>query len=180
MAEELQLTIQVELCKATVESARSVAKHLKIEESEVKDKSKISIVNKIGQVIEERLISISEEEKVSFLQAIVQILVDIPPPLKNVDKDKDQSELLSLRKETEALKLTHEQKMKETVGMVESKVRQETDGMSPLHSLIESTSVLRGQFKIIGQIAVMLLQFAISESLTKTNDGFWRALASFV
>jgi len=25
-----------------------------------------------------------------------------------------------------------------------------------------------------------LLQFAISESLTKTNDGFWRALASFV
>ena len=116
----------------------------------------------------------------SFLQAIVQILVDIPPPLKNVDKDKDQSELLSLRKETEALKLTHEQKMKETVGMVESKVRQETDGMSPLHSLIESTSVLRGQFKIIGQIAVMLLQFAISESLTKTNDGFWRALASFV
>ena len=75
MAEELQLTIQVELCKATVESARCVAKHLKIEESEVKDKSKISIVNKIGHVIEERLIMISSsgEEKVSFLQAIIQI-----------------------------------------------------------------------------------------------------------
>ena len=115
MAEELQLTIQVELCKATVESARCVAKHLKTEESEVKDKSKISIVNKIGHVIEERLIMISssEEEKVSFLQAIVQILVDIPPPLETVDKDKDQSELLSLKKEIEALKLMHEQKLKD-------------------------------------------------------------------
>ena len=42
--EKLQLTIQSKLCKATVESATSVAKHLKIEESEVKGKSKISIV----------------------------------------------------------------------------------------------------------------------------------------
>ena len=124
-----------------------MAKHLEIEESEVKDKSKISIVNKIGQVIEERLISISEEEKVSFLQAIVQILVDIAPPLETVDKDKDQSELLSLKKEIEALKLMHEQKLKETVGKVESKVKQETDSMSPLHSLIESTSVLRRQLR---------------------------------
>ena len=124
-----------------------MAKHLEIEESEVKDKSKISIVNKIGQVIEERLISISEEEKVSFLQAIVQILVDIAQPLETVDKDKDQSELLSLKKEIEALKLMHEQKLKETVGKVESKVKQETDSMSPLHSLIESTSVLRRQLR---------------------------------
>ena len=79
-------------------------------------------------------------------------MVDIPPPLETVDKDKDQSELLSLKKEIEALKLMHEQKLKETVGKVESKVKQETDSMSPLHSLIESTSVLRRQFKIIGQI----------------------------
>ena len=70
-------------------------------------------MNKIGQVIEERLISISEEEKVSFLQAIVQILVDIPPPVENVVKDKDQSELLSLKKEIEALQLMHEQKLKD-------------------------------------------------------------------
>ena len=54
--EKLQLTIQSELCKATVKSVTSVAKHLQIEESEVKAKSKISIVNKIGQVIEEKLI----------------------------------------------------------------------------------------------------------------------------
>ena len=98
MVEELQLTIQGELCKVTVESARSVAKHLKIDQSEVKDKLKISLVNKIGHVIEERLVSISEEEKVSFLQAIVQILVDIPPSLENVVKDEGKSELLSLKK----------------------------------------------------------------------------------
>ena len=48
-----------------------MAKHLEIEESEVKDKSKISIVNKIGQVIEEKLIEVAEEEKVSFLQTVV-------------------------------------------------------------------------------------------------------------
>ena len=48
---------QGELCKATVQSARFMAKHLKIEESELKDKSKNFIVNKTGQVIEERLIS---------------------------------------------------------------------------------------------------------------------------
>ena len=44
----------------------------------------------------------------------------------------------------------HEQKMKETVEKV--KIKQESDGMSTIHSLIESTSVLRRQFKIIGQL----------------------------
>ena len=62
---------------------------------------------------------------------LIDTLVDIPPPLENVDKDKVQSELLSLKKEIEALKLMHEQNLKETVGKVVSKFKQETDGMSP-------------------------------------------------
>lgn len=148
------MTIQGELCKATVESVRSVIEHLKIEESELKDKSKISMVNKIGQAIEEKLISIPEEEKVSFLHAVAQILVDISPPLENVVKDEYKSELLSLKKEIEILKLMYEQKTEESVAVEKgkSKVKQEADGMSSLHPLVESTSVLRRQFKITGQI----------------------------
>ena len=159
MAEELQLRIHTELCKATVESARIVAKHLKISDSEVKDKTKISIINKIGNVIEEQLTSLAEEEKVDFLQSISEMLIDSPPPLEGVDKD--MSELLVLKKEIEALKLMHEQTPKE-VGVKEAttKVKQSQaqvnpqsgDGMSSLHSLVDSTSVLRRHFKIVGQI----------------------------
>ena len=35
---------------------------------------------------------------------------------------------------------------------VQNKVKHDTDGMSPLHSLIECTIILGHQFKIIGQI----------------------------
>ena len=96
-------------------------------------------------------------KKVTFLQAIVEILVDTPPPLEDVKEDK--SELISLKKEIEELKLLHKQKTTESESKVDSaKVKQELnlqsgDGMSsPLHSLIESTSVLRRQFKLTGQI----------------------------
>lgn len=157
MAEELQLTIHTELCKATNENTRLVAKHLKINDEELKDKTKVSIINKIAYVIEEGLASMQEEEKVTFLQAIVEILVDTPPPLEDVNKDK--SELLTLKKEIEELKLLHQKMTKESESKLDSaKVKQESnsqsgDGMSSsLHSLIEPTSVLRRQFKITGQI----------------------------
>lgn len=108
------MRVQSELCKATVENARAVAKHLKIEETKVKDKPKISIIKKIGQVIEQQLVCVLEEEKVSYLQAVVQHLVDIPPPLENAANSNhtDKSELLNLKKEIEALIQMHEQKMK--------------------------------------------------------------------
>ena len=159
MEEELQLRIHTELCKPTVESARIVANHLKISDSEVKDKTKISIINKIENVIEEQLTSMAEEEKVDFLQSISVILIDPPPPLEGVDKD--MSELLVIKKEIEALKLMHEQIPKET-GVEDgiTKVKQSQAQVNPqsgvgtscLHSLADSTSVLRRQFKIVGQI----------------------------
>ena len=92
----------------------------------------------------------------SFLQPIAEIVIHIPPPLEDVDKDK--SELLTLRKEIEALKLMHEQKSKGAEVKVDStKVKQEVnpqsgDGMSPLHFLMESTRVLRRQIKTVGHI----------------------------
>ena len=92
----------------------------------------------------------------SFLQPIAEIVIHIPPPLEDVDKDKN--ELLTLRKEIEALKLMHEQKSKGAEVKVDStKVKQEVnpqsgDGMSPLHFLMESTRVLRRQIKIVGHI----------------------------
>ena len=101
----------------------------------------------------------AEEEKVDFLQSISEILIDSPPPLEGVDKD--MSELLVLKKEIEALKLMHEQLPKEAgVKDITSMVKQfqaqvnpqSGDGMSSLHSLVDSTSVLRRQFKIVGQI----------------------------
>lgn len=139
------MRVQSELRKATVENARAVAKHLKIEETKVKDKPKISIIKKIGQVIEQQLVCVLEEEKVSYLQAVVQHLVDIPPPLENAanSKDTDKSELLNLKKEIEALIQMHEQKMKETLAKVEGKVKQETEGTSSIPSLIKSTSVFQ-------------------------------------
>ena len=91
MAEELQLRIHTELCKATVENTRPVAKHLKINEEELEDKTKVLIINKIANVIEKELTAMEEEEKVTFLQAIVEILVDTPPPL---DVKEDKSELI--------------------------------------------------------------------------------------
>jgi len=120
---------------------------LKINEGELKDKTKVLIINKIANVIEKELTGVEEEEKVTFLQAIVEILVDTPPPLEDVKED--NSELISLKKEIEELKLLHKQKITESESKVGSaKVKQELnlqsgDGMSsPLHSLIESTSVL--------------------------------------
>ena len=92
----------------------------------------------------------------TFLQAIVEILVDTPPPLEE-EKIRVYD---CLKKEIEELiKLLHKQKTMESESTVDSaKVKQELnsqsgDGMSsPLHSLIESTSVLQCQFKITGQI----------------------------
>lgn len=157
MAEELQLRIHTELCKATVENTKLVAKHLKINEEELKDKTKVPIINKITNVIEKELTGVEEEEKVTFLQAIAEILFDTPLPPEEVKEDK--SELMSLKKEIEELKLLHKQKTTESESKVDSaKVKQELnsqsrDGVSPLlHSLIESMSVLRRQFKIAGQI----------------------------
>ena len=107
MAEELQLRIHTELCKATIESTKLVAKHLKISDSEVKDKGKIWIINKIGNVIEEQLTGMADKDTVDFLQPIAEIFIDLPPSLEDVDKDR--SELLILKTEIEALKLMHEQ-----------------------------------------------------------------------
>ena len=81
------MRIHIKLCKATVESVRIVAKHLKMSDSEVKDKTKISIIIKIGNVIEEQVTSMAEEEKVVFLQSISEVLIGSPPPLEGVDKD---------------------------------------------------------------------------------------------
>ena len=67
MAEELQLRIHTELCKATVENTRLVAKHLKINDEKLKDKTKVPIINKIANAIEKELTSVKEKEKVTFL-----------------------------------------------------------------------------------------------------------------
>jgi len=90
MAEELQLRIHTERCKATVENTKLVAKQLKINEEELKDKTKVPIINKIANVIEKELTGVQEEEKVTFLQAIVEILVDTPPPLEDVKEDNSE------------------------------------------------------------------------------------------
>ena len=71
---ELQLRIHTELCKATVENTKLVAKHLKINEEELKDKTKVSIINKIVNVVEKELTGAEEVEE-------EEILVDTPPPL---------------------------------------------------------------------------------------------------
>ena len=78
MAEELQLRIHTELCKATVENTKLVAKHLKINEEELKDKTKVPIINKIINVIEKEFSGVGEEKRASDFQAIVEILVDTP------------------------------------------------------------------------------------------------------
>ena len=103
---------------------------MKISDSEVKDKTKISIINKIGNVIEEQLTSMAEEEKVDFLQFISEIFIDSPPPLEGVVKD--VSELLVLKKEIEALKLMHEQIPKEAgVKEATTKVKQSQAQVNP-------------------------------------------------
>ena len=78
----------------------------------MKDKTKVSIINKIVNFVEKELTAVEEEEKVTFLQAIIQILVDTPPPLEDVKKDK--SELISLKKEIEELKLLQKQETTES------------------------------------------------------------------
>jgi len=89
----------------------------------LKDKTKVPIINKIANVIEKELTGVEEEEKVTFLQAIVEILVDTPPPLEDVKEY--NSELISLKKEIEKLKLLHEQKTTESESKVDSaKVKQ--------------------------------------------------------
>ena len=62
MAEELQLRIHTELCKATVENTKLVAKHLKINEEELKDKTKVPIIITIVDVSEKELAIVEEEE----------------------------------------------------------------------------------------------------------------------
>ena len=99
------------------------------------------------------LTSLEEEEKVTFLQAIVEMFIDIPPPLENVDEDK--SELLkALKKEIEELKLLQKQNTSESGSKVKQELGSQSgdDMPSSLNALVESTSVLRRQFKITGQI----------------------------
>jgi len=89
----------------------------------LKDKTKVPIINKIANVIEKELTGVEEEEKVTFLQAIVEILVDTPPPLEDVKEY--NSELISLKTEIEELKLLHKQKTTESESKVDSaKVKQ--------------------------------------------------------
>ena len=78
----------------------------------MRDKTKVSIINEIVNFVEKELTAVEEEEKVTFLQAIIQILVDTPPPLEDVKKDK--SELISLKKEIEELKLLQKQETTES------------------------------------------------------------------
>ena len=74
----------------TVENVKLVAKHLKGNKEELKDTTKvIPIITKITNVIENELPDVEEEEKVTFLQAIVEILIDTPPPLEEVKEDKN-------------------------------------------------------------------------------------------
>lgn len=64
---------------------------MKTNEEELKEKTQVQIINKIANVIEKELAGIEEEIKVTFLQAMVKILVDIPLPLKGVIEDKNES-----------------------------------------------------------------------------------------
>ena len=95
----------------------------------------------------------------TFSNFISEIFIDPPPPLEGVVKD--VSELLVLKKEIEALKLMHEQIPKQAeVKEATTKVKQSQaqvnpqsgDGMSSLPSLVDFTSVLRRQFKIVGKV----------------------------
>jgi len=72
---ELQLSIQMELCKVTIENTKLIANHLKTKEEELKDKTQVPIINKIANVIEKELASIEEEIKVTFLQVMVKIII---------------------------------------------------------------------------------------------------------
>ena len=53
----------------------------------------------------------ADENKFDFLPPVAEILIDLPPPLEDVNNDK--SKLLILKKQIEALKLMHEQISKE-------------------------------------------------------------------
>ena len=112
----------------------------------VKGKVKISIISKIGIFVEEQLYGMADEDKFDFLQPVAEILIDLPPPLEDVNNDK--SKLLILKKQIEELKLMHEQISKDArvkEGIIQVKQEQVNlqlgDGKPLSQSLIESTGV---------------------------------------
>lgn len=82
------MRIHTELCKATVESTRLEARHLKLRDSEVKLRGKISNINQIGNVFEDQLTGRAGEDKDDFIRLVAEILIALPPLLEDVDKDK--------------------------------------------------------------------------------------------
>jgi len=158
MAEEFQLKLQTELCKAEHDVVKKVTAHLAIDKLGIEGRGKVIIVNKIGNVIEEKLTKLRDEEKLSFLQEIMEMVSDIPPPLEEFGEEKE--ELLGLKKEIEELKLLYSKGTPEIHGGTDSKMKAEkvisqtmpSPSSITLHTLTESTSILRRQFKMIGQI----------------------------
>ena len=108
---ELSVTIKVQVRNGRgVENTHGTVQsdHTKYKWRGTEGQNRGSNHNKIAHVIEKELASVEEEEKATFLQVIVEILVDTPLPLEDVKEDK--SELIFLRKEIKELKLFHKEK----------------------------------------------------------------------
>ena len=124
MAEEFHIQLMTELYKADVNNVKKVAEKLKITGTE--SKSKFYIINRIAEELQKQLLTVEDEEKSHFLHDFIELIVDIPPPLEPP------------KVKTEAGK--------------EEQIKQEYMEKDSWEKLVDTTSVLRRQFKILGQI----------------------------
>ena len=127
MADELQQNMQMKLCQASDETHRAIAGEFKLEISEQR---RSTIVCVIFQYIDKELMAKTDEERKSFLQGLRSCLFETPEVTEtsvvvndtNVTGEKSKSPL--------------PQKLENPT----------------IKNMLESTSVFRRQFKIVGQI----------------------------
>ena len=127
MVEELQQNMQIKLCQASDETLRAIAEEFKLE---IAEQRRSTIVCVIFQYIDKELMAKTDEERKSFLQGLRSRHFETPEVTEtsvvvndtNVTGEKSKSPL--------------PQKLENPT----------------IKNMLESTSIFRRQFKIVGQI----------------------------
>ena len=162
--EELQLQVEGGICKLPISELEQFAEHVGLESKEYKGKSKLAMSKVVRAKVEGELGK--AENKVEYLTELQNFIAETPPPLEEIDPNKEaKQESVEMKLEYEALCKQFQEMMESYKKKMEqaSVKLEDTKPSTPattaskpkegnVVSLVDVKTALRRDFKIIGVI----------------------------
>ena len=162
--EELQLQVEGGICKLPISEMEQLAEHVGLESKEYKGKSKLAMSKVVRAKVEDELGK--TENKVEYLTELQNFIAGTPPPLEEIDPNKEaKQESVKMKLEYEALCKQFQEMMESYKKKMEQASVKVEDTKPPtpattaskpkegsVVSLVDVKTALRRDFKIMGVI----------------------------